>query len=86
MNSFMLLAVAAFSQATYMLQLNPYNAHDSIYQNNPLVLIDSDKHHDTAINLDFNYKKYLHGLSKNALNSKGILRVKPLKQNIIKTA
>ncbi|MDJ1496265.1 hypothetical protein QNI19_25225 [Cytophagaceae bacterium DM2B3-1] len=56
------------AQVKSVLHLHPQNSHYFLYQNKPMVLVGSGEHYGSVINLDFDYKKYLHTIANEGLN------------------
>jgi Cellulase (glycosyl hydrolase family 5) len=50
------------------LRLHPQNNQYFLYKNKPTVLVGSGEHYGAVMNLDFDYRKYLHTLAKDGLN------------------
>lgn len=50
------------------LSLHPDNPHYFLYRGKPTVVVTSGEHYGAVLNLDFDYVKYLHTLSRDGLN------------------
>jgi hypothetical protein len=57
-----------YSESSLPIALHPGNPHYFIYKNKTQVLISSAEHYGGVINIDFDYKKYLHCLASKGMN------------------
>jgi len=63
-----LLLLAFVHLTAQPLSLHPKNQHYFLYQGQPRVFITSAEHYGAVLNLDFDYKKYLHTLHDDGMD------------------
>lgn len=61
--------LTSVTQGAQPISLHPENPHYFQYRGEPTIIITSGEHYGAVLNLDFDYKKYLHALGSAGMNS-----------------